>query len=47
MWVHNVNEPKKSAETRKKNENRCRNGMPKSTQTSKDKSDDKYTKPNS
>ena len=28
-----------------KNEKRCRNGMPKSTQTRKDKSDGKYTKP--
>ena len=39
---------KESAETRKKNiknEKKCRNGMPKSTQTRKDKSDGKYTKP--
>ena len=28
-----------------KNEKRCRNGVPKSTQTRKDKSDGKYTKP--
>ena len=28
-----------------KNERRCRNGVPKSTQTRKDKSDGKYTKP--
>ena len=28
-----------------KNEKKCRNGMPKSTQTRKDKSDGKYTKP--
>ena len=30
-----------------KNEKRCRNGVPKSTQTRKDKSDGKYTKPHS
>ena len=30
-----------------KNEKRCRNGVLKSTQTRKDKSDGKYTKPNS
>ena len=30
-----------------KNEKRCRNDVPKSTQTSKDKSDGKYTEPNS
>jgi len=30
---------------RKITEKRCKNGMPKSTQTRKDKSDDKYTKP--
>ena len=30
-----------------KNERRCRNDVPKSTQTRKDKSDGKYTKPNS
>jgi len=29
----------------RKNEKRCRNGVPKSTQTRKDKSDGKYTKP--
>ena len=28
-----------------KNEKRCRNGVPKSTQTRKNKSDGKYTKP--
>ena len=30
-----------------KNEKRCKNGVPKRTQTRKDKSDGKYTKPNS
>ena len=48
--LHNVSEniTIKSAETRKKNhKKRCTNGVPQSTQTSEDKSDGKYTKPNS
>ena len=52
LFIHNVTEniTKKSAETRRKtikNEKRCRNGVPKNTQTRKDKSDGKNTKPTS
>ena len=36
----------KSAEIRKRNQKRFRNGVPKSAQTNKDKSDSKYTKTN-
>ena len=48
--LHNVAEnfnKKVQKQERKiiKNEKRCRNGVPKSTQTRKDKSDGKYTKP--
>ena len=42
--LHSVAD-KKSTETRKKNERRCRNGVPKSTQTRNDKSDVIYKAP--
>ena len=48
QWLlHNIAEKKVQKQERKiiKNEKRCRNGVPKSIQTRKDKSDSKYTKP--
>jgi len=52
VLLHNLNEniiKKGQKQERKiiKNEKKCRNDVPKSTQTRKDKSDGKYTKPNS
>ena len=45
-WEHCQKVQKQERKTIIK-ENRCRNGMPKSAQTKKDKSDGKYTKPHS
>ena len=49
QWLlHNIAEKKKAQKQERKiikNEKRCRNGVPKSTQTRRDKSDSKYTKP--
>ena len=43
--LHNIADNIDKKNTDEKSEKRCRNGVPKSTQTRKDKSDVKYTKP--